>query len=161
MIGQIPSWGRFFLVLELTNNKECREMPIFARQKPVIFGFVQSAGTSPKIGNARFRSVLGACGMHGWVGAGRRRRCGRVEGRVLRAAMQAFGRRTRHKAAPARRNVARFAVLRAPGRVRQAQCAGLVPAGWPIDTVLNGAGQGRPCARSSAPKWNKWRGERL
>ena len=91
-IADTPLWGGIFLVLRLTNNKDGREMCDFADQKPVILTrttnlwvrakIVQAAGTSPKIGNARFRSVLGACGMHGRVRAGRRRRCGRVQGHV-------------------------------------------------------------------------------
>ena len=92
LIADTPLWGGIFLVLRLTNNKDGREMCDFADQKPVILTrttnlwvrakIVQAAGTSPKIGNARFRSVLGACGMHGRVRAGRRRRCGRVQGHV-------------------------------------------------------------------------------
>ena len=93
LIADTPLWGGIFLVLRLTNNKDGREMCDFADQKPVILTrttnlwvrakIVQAAGTSPKIGNARFRSVLGACGMHGRVRAGRRRRCGRVQGHVF------------------------------------------------------------------------------
>ena len=91
--------------------------------------------TSPKIGDARFRSVLGACGMHGALGAGRRRRRSRAMGGFLRAAVQAFGCWTRCSVTPAGRKVARIAV-RPPGRVPElARCAGLVLACWPAACV--------------------------
>ena len=91
--------------------------------------------TSPKIGDARFRSVLGACGMHGALGAGQRRRRSRAMGGFLRAAVQAFGCWTRCSVTPAGRKVARIAV-RPPGRVPElARCAGLVLACWPAACV--------------------------
>ena len=158
LIADAPLWRGFFLVLRLTNNKDGREMCDFADQKPVILTrttnlwvrakIVQAAGTSPKIGNARFRSVLGACGMHGRVRAGRRRRCGRVQGHVS----------PRPSGTPAARSAARPRPLGrtspdSPFCVRlDVRLDACIAQDWrsqagQFDTGLNGAGQGRPRAR--------------
>ena len=81
--------------------------------------------------DARFRKVLGACGMHGAVGAGRRRRRSWMQGHVLPAVIRPRRPRCR-SAAPGGHLVAGFAVLRAPGRVPRAGAApDLALAGWP------------------------------
>ena len=100
--------------------------------------------TSPKIGDARFRSVLGAYGMHGALGAGQRRRRSRAMGAFLRAAVQAFGCWTRCSVTPAGRKVARIA-FRPQGRVPElARCAGLrrVPAAGGLPGPRRGAPRG-------------------
>ena len=82
-------------------------------------------------------SGLGACGMQREIGAGRRRRRGWVQGHFSPAVIQAICRRRRRWAAPARREVARIAVLRAPERSqtgalrRTGACQLASPHAWP------------------------------
>ena len=99
--------------------------------------------------DARFRKVLGACGMHGAVGAGRRRRRSWMQGHVLPAVIRPRRPRCR-SAAPGGHLVAGFAVLRAPGRVAPARARGLAgarPGARRLATCmddLDGTGQGSP-----------------